>query len=50
MFFVTSGAVHTHFDFWKCIEYHGPGVEARRNRLSCSWTPNEDITFDAVVR
>ena len=25
--------MHTHFDFWKCIEYHWSGVEAGGNRL-----------------
>jgi hypothetical protein len=47
--FLTSRAVRTHFDFWKCIKYHGPGVEAGGDRLSRSWTPNEDVAFDAVL-
>jgi len=38
-------AVHTHLDSRKCTKYHGPGVD----RLSRSWTPNEDVAFDAVL-
>ena len=43
--FSTTRAAHTHFDFRKCTKYHGPGVD----RLSRSWTPNEDVAFDAVL-
>ena len=46
--FLTSRAVHPHFDFWKCIKYHGPGVETRGNWLIGGWTPNEDVVFDAA--
>jgi hypothetical protein len=45
---LTSRAVHRHFDFWKRIKYHGPGVEAGGNRSPRGRTPNEDVAVDAV--
>jgi hypothetical protein len=47
--FLTSRAVHTYFDFWKRMKYHGPGVEAGGNRLPRGRTPNEDVAFDVVL-
>jgi hypothetical protein len=48
---LTNRAAHTHFDFRKCIKYHGPGVEeAGGDRSSRSWTPNEDIACCALFR
>jgi hypothetical protein len=47
--FVTSRAVHSHLNFWKCIKYHGPGVEPSGNRSSSSRTANEDVAFRALL-
>ena len=43
--FLTSRAVHTHFDFWKRIKYDGRGVEPGGNRLPDRRTTNEDVAF-----
>ena len=47
--FLTSRATHTHFDFWKCVKYHGPGVETCGNWLTGGWAPNEDVALDAIL-
>jgi hypothetical protein len=47
---LTSRAVHTHLDFWKCVKHHGPGVEASGNWLPRGWASDEDVAFDVAGR